>query len=190
MAINSLSTGFRPGVCTSSTRPTAPYEGQVIYETDTDKLLVWNATAWIVIFPSPAAAVSLTSDLNIANGTDTVITWSAAEYDNNSMFSAGTANRLTIQTAGIYVVTATVCYPSNSNGERIAWIQKNGTNATRWGNRRGGGWTTGNTEFSVTAQITCAVSDYIQIGTYQSSGGTLALQSVATSRTRLEVSRA
>lgn len=49
MAINSLSTGFRPGVCTSSTRPTTPYEGQVIYETDTDKTLVWNGSAWVVV---------------------------------------------------------------------------------------------------------------------------------------------
>jgi hypothetical protein len=46
MAINSLSTGFRPGVCTSSTRPTAPYEGQFIYETDTDLSYVWGGAAW------------------------------------------------------------------------------------------------------------------------------------------------
>ena len=49
MAINSLSTGFRPGVCTSSTRPTAPYEGQQIYETDTDKSLVWSGAAWLYL---------------------------------------------------------------------------------------------------------------------------------------------
>ena len=35
------------GVCTSSTRPASPYEGQVIYETDTDRVLVWNASAWV-----------------------------------------------------------------------------------------------------------------------------------------------
>lgn len=35
------------GVCTSSTRPASPYEGQVIYETDTDRVLVWNGTAWV-----------------------------------------------------------------------------------------------------------------------------------------------
>ena len=45
MAINSLSTGWRPGVCTSSTRPTAPYEGQTIFETDTDRMYVWNGSA-------------------------------------------------------------------------------------------------------------------------------------------------
>jgi hypothetical protein len=36
------------GVCTSSTRPASPYEGQVIYETDTDRVLVWNASAWVM----------------------------------------------------------------------------------------------------------------------------------------------
>jgi hypothetical protein len=46
MAINSLSTGFRPGVCTSSTRPTAPYTGQHIYETDTLLGYVWTGLVW------------------------------------------------------------------------------------------------------------------------------------------------
>ena len=38
----------KPGVCTSSTRPATPYEGQMIYETDTDKVLVYNGSAWII----------------------------------------------------------------------------------------------------------------------------------------------
>lgn len=37
---------IRPGVCTSSTRPASPYDGQVIYETDTNLVRVWNGTAW------------------------------------------------------------------------------------------------------------------------------------------------
>lgn len=37
----------RPGVCTSSTRPASPFEGQVIYETDTDKVLVYDGTNWL-----------------------------------------------------------------------------------------------------------------------------------------------
>lgn len=36
----------QPGVCTSTTRPASPFEGQVIYETDTDKVLVWDGSAW------------------------------------------------------------------------------------------------------------------------------------------------
>lgn len=52
MAISNNSTGLRPGVCTSTTRPTAPYEGQHIYETDTDVEYVWNGSAWVVNYVS------------------------------------------------------------------------------------------------------------------------------------------
>ena len=37
---------IKPGVCTSSTRPASPFEGQQIYETDTDKVLVWDGSTW------------------------------------------------------------------------------------------------------------------------------------------------
>ena len=38
----------KPGVCTSSTRPATPYEGQMIFETDTDRMYIWNGSAWII----------------------------------------------------------------------------------------------------------------------------------------------
>ena len=34
-------------VVTSSTRPSAPWLGQIIHETDTDKTLVWDGVAWV-----------------------------------------------------------------------------------------------------------------------------------------------
>jgi hypothetical protein len=49
MAISNLSSGFRPGVCTSTTRPTTPYAGQTIFETDTNKFLHWTGTSWELI---------------------------------------------------------------------------------------------------------------------------------------------
>lgn len=49
MGISNVSNGLRSGVCTSSTRPTAPYEGQMIYETDTDLVRLWNGTTWYTI---------------------------------------------------------------------------------------------------------------------------------------------
>jgi hypothetical protein len=39
---------IQPGVCTSTTRPASPYEGQCIFETDTDRLYVWNGSAWVI----------------------------------------------------------------------------------------------------------------------------------------------
>ena len=38
--------GVKQGVCSSTTRPTAPFEGQMIYETDTDMVAVYNGSAW------------------------------------------------------------------------------------------------------------------------------------------------
>lgn len=35
--------------CTSSTRPASPDEGMTIYETDTDRVLVWDASAWRIV---------------------------------------------------------------------------------------------------------------------------------------------
>lgn len=46
MPISSNNVGLRPGVCTSTTRPTTPYTGQIIYETDTGYLRVWDGSAW------------------------------------------------------------------------------------------------------------------------------------------------
>lgn len=42
---------LKPGVCTSTTRPASPYNGQVIYMTDVDQTAVWDGTAWTVLAP-------------------------------------------------------------------------------------------------------------------------------------------
>jgi len=56
-----LSSGGSPGasvtgvqVVTSGTRPGSPYNGQVIYETDTDTLVVYNGSAWVDHAPGGA----------------------------------------------------------------------------------------------------------------------------------------
>ena len=49
MGISNISNGWRPGICTSTTRPTAPYEGQMIYETDTNRVLLYDNAAWVMV---------------------------------------------------------------------------------------------------------------------------------------------
>lgn len=46
MSISHLSGGQQPHVRTSASRPASPYEGQMIYEKDTDMVAIWNGTAW------------------------------------------------------------------------------------------------------------------------------------------------
>ena len=80
MAISSNTTGLRPGVCTSTTRPTAPYEGQMIYETDTDKVLVWNNSAWKQI-PTAATAGTVLQVVEGFTTTQTSISSTTAYAD-------------------------------------------------------------------------------------------------------------
>ena len=71
MPISSLSlpdTILKPGVCTSSTRPSAPYEGQTIYETDTDRVMVHNGTGWVVLSEPPISFTPTVTNITTANG--------------------------------------------------------------------------------------------------------------------------
>jgi hypothetical protein len=76
MSVSNLSQGSRPGVCLSSSRPTVPYEGQMIYETDTDMVAIWNGTAWRYISATTATsgtvlqAVYGTTSTQVTNNTD------------------------------------------------------------------------------------------------------------------------
>jgi len=49
------------GVCTSTTRPASPYEGQVIYETDTDRYLIYNGSSWVSLSGTSTLVTSLPS---------------------------------------------------------------------------------------------------------------------------------
>ena len=81
---------IQPGVCTSTTRPATPFEGQAIFETDTDRMLIWSGSAWIevssMLTKAPrgvvARAVSstnyvLTSSTVVATGMTVTFTASA-----------------------------------------------------------------------------------------------------------------
>jgi hypothetical protein len=49
MSISGSDKGMRPGVCLSTNRPATPYDGMVIYETDTNRSLVWNGSSWDIL---------------------------------------------------------------------------------------------------------------------------------------------
>ena len=75
---------LKPGVCTSTTRPASPFDGQVIYETDTDKVLAYDGanwyapsnTAWgIVGRAQKTTDTSLTTSLTDISGLS--VTWTA-----------------------------------------------------------------------------------------------------------------
>jgi hypothetical protein len=56
-------------VCTSGTRPSSPYNGQFIFETDTTKVFVFNSatTAWVSLIPTSVAQADNALKLNGRN---------------------------------------------------------------------------------------------------------------------------
>ena len=79
---------IQPGVVSSAaTRPASPFTGQCIFQTDTNQLLVWNGTAWVIpnqttqnpgglelITPSSVTNGSLSSATAIPSGSASSIT--------------------------------------------------------------------------------------------------------------------
>ena len=81
-------------ICTSSTRPSAPFEGQTIYETNTKKMLVWNGSAWRTFAETDA---SVGTPLQIVHTTNSAATTNGGAGSNYSIYAAMTT---TITTGG------------------------------------------------------------------------------------------
>jgi hypothetical protein len=73
-----------PMQVTSSTRPSAPWEGQTIYETDTDKMLVYSGSAWLYTSTPQSTEIGAwqtwTPTVTPFTGSFTTVTVNSARY--------------------------------------------------------------------------------------------------------------
>jgi len=71
---------IKPGVIdNTAARPASPYEGQVIFQKDTDQLLVWNGTAWVSVAVA-SSWQTWTPTLTPQTGSYTTATVDTARY--------------------------------------------------------------------------------------------------------------
>jgi len=93
MGISNIPSNLRPGICTSSTRPTTPYEGQVIYETDTNRVLVWDNAAWVAPNSTttnpPALEFIKSQTVGTTVSSVTVTNAFSSDYDNYKIIISG-----------------------------------------------------------------------------------------------------
>jgi len=82
------SSAIKPGVCTSTTRPSVPFEGQLIYETDTDRVAAYNGSAWVYTHSSGLVLISSTTIGN-AVASVTVSNAFSETYDNYKIIISG-----------------------------------------------------------------------------------------------------
>ena len=146
MAISSVGSNARPGVCTSTTRPTTPFEGQLIYETDTNRVLVFDASAWVMIADTDAPpALQLVKTQTVGSAVPSVTVTNAfnADFDSyliqytNGTMSSSTDIGLRLEglTSGYYGSAYYDSYLGTANGinrinNQAEWFYVGGGDST------------------------------------------------------------
>ena len=99
---------IQPGVIASSAeRPASPFEGQCIFQKDTDQLLVWNGTAWVI--PNAPAQnptgleIVSPSTVSVGSGSYSVSTSGAVTFTNVSSVSLNSVFNTIYENYKVYV---------------------------------------------------------------------------------------
>lgn len=99
---------------TSGARPSVPAEGMVIYETDTDRLMVYSGTAWVRIAQGTTSGrtgcrLRRAANQSISTNTKTNISWDTEDVDTDGFISvSSTTITIPAGLGGLYSITANV----------------------------------------------------------------------------------
>ena len=160
----------KPGVCTSSTRPATPYEGQMIYETDTDKVLVYNGSAWYANWNTAWGKQAFTTNITSSSA----ITSTATQITSASTtFISGRSYKISYFEPQMYIASGSPSWMAVSikNGAttlNLAYISPSGTGTSdamflhTWV-----GELTGTTTITATASVGTSGSLYLGRGATQ-----------------------
>ena len=85
-SFSGASSVIKPGVVTSSTRPSSPFVGQLIYETDTARLAAYNGSAWVT---QNGLQLVKTQTIGTAVSSVTVSDAFSSTYDNYKVLIIG-----------------------------------------------------------------------------------------------------
>ena len=140
----------------TANRPASPYEGQVIFQKDTDQLLVWDGTAWVMpnkpsqnpdgleLVTTCTVASTGGTSATVSNGVVTVGTGNttvtvsnafSSTYDNYLITVSGGVSSVSADNLGLTMGTTTTGYRNTISGVNTssAWTgaYDNNTNI-RW----------------------------------------------------------
>lgn len=157
-------------IVTASTRPSDPYEGQLAYETDTNRWVGYDGAAWQ---PSPhnppACRVYHDANQSINDNTVTTVAFNSERYDTDSMHDTASNNsRITFNKAGLYLVTFQGRFPAaNDFSVADAHIRLNGSTVIAWNS--GGRALSGSADLNVgvTTVYKFAAADYVEARVHQ-----------------------
>lgn len=136
--------------------------------------IVWLAGDAASGNPKPMCRVYNSASISTATATFTALTFDSERYDVGGCHSTSSnTGRLTVPTGGggVYQLWGIAKFATNGTGIRIARIRLNG--ATYIGAAEVPGSSTDATTVNVSCQYKLAAADYVELVTYQSSGGLL-----------------
>lgn len=142
--------------------------GQV-YTAAAHNVIATNVNNFIV---PPMCQVKRTTTQAITTASVTDVLFNAETFDTDDMHSTtSNTDRITVNTAGVYIVTGNLQMAGNATGVRGIYIRKNGSTFARFFvtavdalNLPG---------LSASAVITASAGDYFTCSVYQNSGGNL-----------------
>ncbi|MEK9738106.1 MAG: hypothetical protein VW438_00075 [Euryarchaeota archaeon] len=156
-------------ICTSSTRPASPFEGQKIYETDTGLSLIYDGSAWVspsVTHKPPSVKLERTTGQVVYDASGATMVWDSEAWDTDAMHDNATnQDRITINTPGIYLVIGAVRYTVGISDDSSLTINLNGSLVVR--DEGGPANTAGGRTASVMLNVNA--NDYLTMQVYQNN---------------------
>jgi len=126
-----------------------------------------------------ACVAAAASDQTVANNTWTTVALGAETFDDDGWHDNSTNNeRITVDAAGLYLVSARLRWNANATGYRAVRVLKNGSTATDriFCLAQTPGMSATATVMESTSVLRLAANDYVVMQGIQTSGGDLALQ--------------
>lgn len=111
MTISATTQGLRPGACTSTNRPAVPYDGMMIYETDTNRVAVYDTNTWV--YKTPASTTGSVLQVVSTAKTDSFSAASTSYTDITGLSATITPSSS----------SSKILISANTNGSIVAYIQ-------------------------------------------------------------------
>jgi len=123
---------LKPGIVTNTGTVASPFDGQVVYETDNNRVMAYDGSSWETVGPTGLVLVSTTT-IGSAVSSVTVSNAFSATYDNYKIIVVGGAGSTSAPLYLTLGATATGYYYAGFN---CSWTGTssfdNGSNAVKW----------------------------------------------------------
>jgi hypothetical protein len=173
--------GLRYPLYTEAVNP--PSQIQMLAD-DIDDALVASQALIASIVARKASRMSSVTNQSIPNNAVTLATFTTEDFDNDNMINlAGSTTNMVVQTAGLYLFTASATWATNGAGVRQAILLKNGVAVAGFRALNNGAVLPSGTP--VTHLETGAVADIFTLQLFQDSGGALNCTSKVFSASRV-----